>query len=81
VVLQAVETGVVSVAPPQLDGHAAVGVGGKLSGDGQLLQLRLGGDVVHPIGHGGHRLQGVGQGGGVIASQHLAVGGKGGVKD
>ena len=80
VIFQAVESGVVPVAPSQLDGHAAVGIGGKPGRNGQFFQFRLGGHVFHPRRYRGHSLQGLDQFGRVITFQHLAVGGKSSVE-
>ena len=81
VVLQAVEFGVVSVAPAQLDGHAAVGPVGQFPAHGQGHELGLLRDVLGPLRDRGHPLQGVQQSGQVVAGEHLSVLGEGRIKD
>ena len=74
VVLQAVELGIVAVAPAQLDRHAAVSAVGQLRHDGQLLQGQLGRHVGNALGQRRLVFQDGGQRRRVVALQHLAVG-------
>ena len=75
VVFQAVELGVMAVAPAKLGGHAAEAMFADFDSGGQFLQHRIGGNILYMIGAGGR-----GQGsqdfldGFVHAGDDLAIG-------